>query len=312
MTELKFTKAELDLALINTTTWNGLDLDGFYSKALLEPKSLEKFRLLTDVKGGKAKVAKVELANLIQPFDCTFATTNINLDQKTLTNDDFKVNLELCQTDYEATYLSTKMRAGSNGNIAPEDFITYVVDLVGKQLGNDFEKAAWGGGLNATYPNTITNGIIYQASGDTGTTKVTAVSAITSSNVVTELGRVFNAIPITIRDTEECTIYASSYIVAAYRTAVALATGNGGAYTTSVMPLNYLNVKIIEAKGMPNLMMVAGQDSNFVELVDLADDAKKLNVINMYNTVGTPTMRIVSNFKFGVGYVQSTEVVLYS
>lgn len=297
--------------LTDSTVYAGKDDASFYSKALIEGGSKETFRLISNVKS-KIKLAKYDLGELIQDADCTFTNTGEGtLAQKEFEVCPLKINLELCQRTFETDYLSEQLRGGSlNSEVAPASFVNYMLDRISKQVSADLEKASWAGvATGGTYPNTVCSGLVEKLGADSDVVDVSATT-ITSSNVITELNRVYAAIPDAVIGKEDLVIYASTNIVKAYRQAVANASAE--AYYTKDVPLTFLGIEVIEAKGLPSNRMVAGQKSNFLLLTDLVSDFEDVLILPQKNLTGEPTIRVVGEFKFGVDYLYGAEVVLYA
>jgi hypothetical protein len=304
-------------AITDNTSWYGVDnLDGFYSKSLFDSVVLNTFTILPNVKS-KEKIGLFDMGNTLQPFDSTtFTPSSAYLSQKTITVDKFKVNIELEQKQLENNYLSEMAKAGSPGNIAPADFLSYVLDLTARQIQNDFEYLAFSGGvagLTGSYPNALSTGLIAKATADANTIKVSATASINETNVIAEMTKVYKSIPTTIINKKDLKIYVAADVAKAYRVAIALANNANSMYITeNILPFNYLGIPMIEAKGMPNSKMFVARGANVFYATDKSSDAQSLNVINTWNTIGTSTLRIVSSFNFGVDYAVSSEIVVYA
>ncbi len=297
--------------LTDNTVFAGKNDAAFYSAAIIEGGSKESFRLVSNVKS-KIKLAKYDLGNLVQDADCTFN----NAGEGTLSQKEFdvcakKINLELCQRTFETDYLSERLRAGSlNSEVAPADFVNYMIDRVGKQVSADLEKATWAGVLTGgTYPYTICQGLIEIMTADNTVVDVTATT-ITSANVVAQIQRVYDAIPDTVIEKSDLAIYVSTNIGRAYKAAIA--TASAEMYFTKDAQMTFLGVELIVAQGLPANRMVAAQKSNLLLLTDLVSDFEEVLILPQKNVTGEPTIRVVGEFKFGVDYLYGAEVVLYS
>jgi hypothetical protein len=297
--------------LTDNTVYAGKNDAAFYSAAIIEGGSKETFRLISNVKS-KIKLAKYDLGSLVQDADCTFSNTG----EGTLSQKEFdvcakKINLELCQRTFETDYLSERMRAGSlNSEVAPADFVNYMIDRVGKQVSADLEKATWAGVLTGgTYPLNICQGLIQIMTADADVIDVTATT-ITTANVIAQIQRVYDAIPDAVIEKSDVAIYVSTNIARAYKAAVAAASSE--AYYTKDAELTFLGVELIAAQGLPSNRMVAAQKSNLLLMTDLVSDFEELLILPQKGVTGEPTIRVVGEFKFGVDYLYGAEVVLYS
>lgn len=299
--------------LSNSTTYTGKDLDGFYTTALLTGTSKSTFRLFPNVKSS-VKVGSLNLGNILADDSCSFAATGtITLAQKTLSVCALKVNLELCEKDYESIYLSEKMRPGSNvdGNI-PSDFNEFLLNLVAARISQQTEVIAWAGDDSAS-PVTLCNGIIYGLTNDAGVIDVAAdgtkISA--TSTVVAEIARIYTAIPNTL-DVSKLTLYISIATARAYKQALVAANPALVGYNQGSYELTYIDLKMVVAEGMPTNKAVCADPMNLWYATDLVSDENELNVISMKGILGEPTVRMVTEFKIGFGFGNAAEIVLYA
>lgn len=299
--------------LSNSTTYTGKDLDGFYTTALLTGTSKSTFRLFPNVKSS-VKVGSLNLGNILADDSCSFAATGtITLAQKTLSVCALKVNLELCEKDYESIYLSEKMRPGSNvdGNI-PSDFNEFLLNLVAARISQQTEVIAWAGDDSAS-PVTLCNGIIYGLTNDATVIDVAAdgtkISA--ASTVIAEIARIYAAIPNTL-DISKLTLYVSIATARAYKQALVTASPALVGYNQGSYELTYIDLKLVVAEGMPTNKAVCADPMNLWYATDLVSDENELNVISMKGILGEPTVRMVTEFKIGFGFGNGAEIVLYA
>ena len=300
----KLNTEELKLALNNGSSalWTGIDAPGFYSKTFFESTAIKDFTKILDAKD-KVKLAKLDADSIIQDDSDSFSATDLTLNQKQVTVAGKKVNLELPIRSLEQSFISTSLMPGSNSMATTGDFINYVVDFSAKLAAQDIEKLTWSTGSTQ-------NGLIYQAKNDTGTTIVTSTT-VTSSNVIAEMTKIYNAIPASILHKPDLVIYVSSSIYKAYRVAFSTAALSSGVYNGDLAELSFMGVKVKEAQGMGTNNAFAACLSNLYFVTDLVEDYKNLMVIDYFQTSGNPVIRVVSRFKFAVSYVIPQEVVVY-
>lgn len=302
ITPFKLNTEELKLALNNGSSalWTGIDAPGFYSKAFFESTAVKDFTKILDAKS-KVKLAKLDAASIIQDDSDSFSATDLTLNQKQVTVADKKINLELPIRSLEQSFISTSLMPGSNSMATTGDFINYTVDFAGKLAAQDIEKITW----------STSTGLVYQATGDTGTTKVSATT-VTSSNVIAELTKVYNAIPASILHKQDLVIYVSSSIYKAYRVAFSTAALSSGVFNGDLGELSFMGITVREAQGLGTNSMFAGCLSNLYFVTDLVEDYKNIMIIDYYQTSGNPVIRFASRFKFAVSYVIAEEVVVYN
>ena len=299
--------------LSNSTTYAGKDLEGFYTTALLTGTSKSTFRLFPNVKSS-VKVGSLNLGNILAADSCSFAATGtITLAQKTLTVCPLKVNLELCEKDYETLYLSEQMRAGSNvdGNI-PTSFQDFLMGLVASRISQQTEVIAWAGDVSGS-PVTLCDGLLVDFAADATVIDVSATGSNISvaATSVAEVAKIYAAIPVTL-DKSMVKIYLSPAAYSAYL------VGLAAAYPALITVVNneykprYMECEILKAEGMPTNKAVAADPQNLWYATDLVNDENELSMLSMKGTTGDPTVRILTEFKIGFGYGNGSEIVYFA
>lgn len=299
------------LSFTDSTTFAGKDLEGFYANALLKGASKESFKLIPDVKS-TAKIAKLNLGSILQDADCAFSSNGEgSLSQKTVTAHDVKINLEYCQRTWERNYLSQMMRAGSNSDasLMPASVEEFLLAEVALKVANDLEYITWQGSGATVATNFVSEtGLQAKLLADSDVIDVSATT-LTSANIIAQLNRVYDAIPAAIKDSADLAIYMNAKTAGIYKQA--LAASYTGFYAED-QKLTFLGVKIIVAGGMGDNKMVAAETQNLLLLTDLVSDFNEVLVLPQKSVTGTPVIRMVGDFKFGVDYVYGAEIVYYN
>ena len=298
------------LSFTDNTTFYGKDLEGFYANALLKGTSKESFKLIPDVKS-TAKIGKLNLGSILQDADCSFAGTGEGtLSQKTVTAHDVKINLEYCQRTFERNYLSQMMRAGSNtdASVMPASVEEFLLAEVALKVANDLEYISWQGSGATVAANFVSEtGLQAKLLADAGVIDVTATT-LSSSNILAQINRVYDAIPATIKDSADLVIYMNAKTAGFYKQA--LASSYTGFYSED-QKLTFLGVKIIVGALSDN-RMVACESTNLLLLTDLVSDFNDVLVLPQRSVTGSPVVRMVADFKFGVDFVYADEIVYYN
>jgi hypothetical protein len=300
--------------IVDNTTYDGKDAIDFYSAALLEGASKGTFRVIPGVKSS-IKLPRYDAGNIIKEAGCSWEPGGEGtLSQKAFEVCSKDIQLELCTDTFEKNFLGELLRPGHNtGEVAPTEFVDYMLDQVGKKVQNDLEIAVWqGDGATATYPLNICDGLIktFGASGS-GVIAVTGASGgINLGNVIAEVTKVYEAIPTTVITNPGLKIYVSDNIYKLYQQAVAAASNE--AYYVGAKEPNFLGIPLHWSPGLPTQNMVAAVSDNLVLLTDLLSDEEEISVIPQRPINGTRTVRIVGGFKFGVDFLVGEEIVLYS
>ena len=287
----------------------------FYSKALLAERSTSFFRPFLNV-NSKVKIGSLEFDDVIQEYDCDFAATNSNLSAKEMEPCKLSLGVELCQWDLQNSFVAQYMKKSNTIDFAntqglTPEFLIHYYERLGAKLNDNLERLTWQGDTSLTGTTYLKHcdGLELKLADDSDVIDITAVSAITSSNVIAELTKVYNAIPSEL-DKNEVVMMVSSDIMSAYKVAVAQASSE--LYLNRVPTANFIDVKMIEAKGMSARKAVATLASNLVFLTDLVSPASELITINMKTTTGDRKLRTISDFTFGVDFVNPEEIVFYS
>lgn len=299
------------MALTDSTTFYGIDAEGFYRKALTSGVVKNELTLLPNVKS-KIKLASNDLGNILQADDCSFSASGEGtLAQKTMEVCDLKINLSYCVTTFEQNYLSAQLRAGSNSEqVMPDSYAQFVMASIAEKTASDIEKIIIAGDTGtSSYPYSLCDGLYKLLNDDSDVTKVSATSSITKSNVVGELDRLLNEVPAQIRAKEDFKILVSQEIAFAYKQAQAATTG--GLFLVGDKELNYLGFKLIPTSALGAKQMIAFAASNVFFLTDLVSDFDAIRMIPQANITGARTELFAANLKVGVNYMFGTEIVLY-
>ena len=310
--ENKMNKSNFKLAFTDNTTYYGKDLEGFYAAALLTGNSKSEFKLIPNVKS-KVKLGQLDLGNILQDADCSFSSTGEGaLSQKTFEVCPIKINLEYCQRTFEVNYLSELLRPGSNNDqVMPDSVESFLLARSAEKISADTEKLVWQGNTaTASYPLALCDGLEKQLLADAAVVDV-AAGTLSASNIIAELTKVYNAISNTVIDAEDLRIFLSPSAHRFYRAALASASAEAY-YMQNYGELHFLNVRLSVAPGISTNKMVAARKSNLLLLTDLMSDFEDIMILPQKQTSGVPVVRMVGEFKFGVGYIFGSEIVFYN
>ena len=149
-----------------------------------------------------------------------------------------------------------------------------------------------------------------------------AETSFTSSNIVTLLGNVVDALPSAVYGKEDLTIYVPTVAFQAYVRALGGfgASGLGAAGVNSQGSLWYNmgnalafeGIKVQLAPGMPTDHIVAGQASNLYFGTGLLSDHNEVKLIDMADLDGSQNVRLVMRFTAGVEYGIGSDLALLS
>jgi hypothetical protein len=205
-------------------------------------------------------------------------------------------------------WLSEQMGAGDMKEKIPASFQEYVLFKMKEFLNNEIEDLIWTGDT-AGSPVDLCDGWLKGFLADSDVVDVVGTT-LSASNIVTELQKVYDAIPDTIIDDEKTRILISPAAARLYRTKIASTSVE--AYMQKNVPLTFLNVQMEVVSGMPTNDIVACQWENLWFATDLIEDFEQIKLIDTGETLGDKNVRFVAGFKFGTGHGVGAEIVYYT
>ena len=257
-------KKNLKFDISNSSTTNPVDSLEIYHAALIKGGSKELFSKILDVKD-KARIKKHTFGNVLQSDSCTFSDQGAGtLSEKLVDACSIKVNIEMCQSTLESSFVSHTMSAGQlNTDFLPVDFQNYLVTKLAEKMAADFEVLVWqgeAGSTSASYPAPLCDGLLAQFTADGTVIDVAGASGgVNSTNVIAELTKVYDDIPEAIKFSPDLRIFVSTNILSAYKVAVANAS-NEAYFTKDAVP-TFLGIPLVLSQGLPANEMVAARIS---------------------------------------------------
>lgn len=266
----------------------------------------------------KSVLQKAATDNIVRDATCDFKTDQgtLTLTEKVLLAEEFQVNLQLCKKELHQSWQALEMGYSTFAEI-PASFSDFVLAHVSAKVADKIEKNIWQGDTNNTGEF---DGFETLLAADTALPAAQDLAAVAggvdSANVITELGRVVDAIPSAVFGKEDLRLYVSSNVARAYVRAngfVASSNGYESKGNNQVLPFLYFDgVQIVVAKGLADNTMIAAQKSNLFFGTGLLSDQNEVRVIDMAETSGSQEIRVVMRFTAGVQYAQVSDIVLYS
>tara|TARA_R100000008_G_C3587631_1_gene173766 strand:- start:922 stop:1851 length:930 start_codon:yes stop_codon:yes gene_type:complete len=302
-----------------TTTYAGEFAGKYISAALLSGKTLAEgnITIKPNIKY-KEVVKKVATDGIVKDATCDFTdTSTITLTERIIQPEEFQVNLELCKKDFRSDWEAVQMGYSAYDNLPPS-FADFLIAHAADKVAQKIEQNIWNG-TNATTGEFDGFNVLVAADSD-----VVDVSGtpITAANVVTELGKVVDAIPSSIYGSEDLTIYAPANVYRAYIRALggfgasglgAAGTDNKGTqWYSEGQGLQFDGVKIVLAQGLANEQILCAEKSNLWFGTGLMSDQNEVKVIDMADLDGSQNVRVVMRFTAGIQYGIGSEIVWYA
>ena len=307
------------MALTITSTYAGEFAGKYIAAALLSGSTIENggIEVMPNIKY-KQVIQKVDTSGLIVDSSCDFTNVgNVTLTERIIQPEEFQVNLELCKTPFIANWGAQSMGYSAFDQLPPA-FADFLIAHVAAEVAQKTEQNIWNG-ANAVVGSF--DGFVPLMTADAAVIDVAAAAAVDAANVITELGKIVDAIPSALYGKEDMFIYVSQNIARAYVRALggfsaaglgANGTNNEGTQWWNNGALTFDGVKIFVAQGLPDDHAVAAQKSNLYFGTGLLNDMNLVKTLDMADLDGSQNVRVIMRFTAGVQYGISQDIVLYS
>lgn len=303
-----------------TTTYAGEFAGEYISAALLSASTIENggVTVKPNVKF-KEVIKKVDTDAIVKDATCDFdPTSTITLTERVLQPEFQQVNLQLCKSDFQNDWEAIQMGYSAHQGLPPK-FSDFLISHVAAKVAQRTEQSIWAGD---TSTNGQFNGLetIVAADADLPSGQEVAGTTVTAANVITELGKIVDAIPSTLYGSEDLNIYVSQNIARAYVRALGGFGSSGlGANGTNAMGTQWWNngsltfdgVKLFVANGLGDNKAMAAEKSNLYFGTGLLADHNEVKVLDMADLDGSQNARVVMRFTAGVQYGIVEDIVTY-
>ena len=283
----------------------------FYSKAYISENIVDNFRTLAGIKTA-TKIANVLFDDLLKAQTCSFNASGADLDAVDIDVCGFSAMAEICRFDIETSFLANQMASGSGASFEVQPFMSYYWDEMAKEIGEELAVIRWQGNAGSTSSYVgLCDGHLKRLEADATVIDINATASITSTNVIGEMTKVYQALPAYVRSKKSALrFHVSGDIYAAYE--LAAAAGNTLTFVTNTLGDLFLGVKLVLQEGLPNRTMILTLKDNLIYAFDGIDDQKALKAINLEDTVAEPVLRTRVELKAGFYHVNGAEIVLYN
>ena len=298
-----------------TSTYAGEFAGKYISAALLSGSTIENggISVKPNVKF-KEVIKKVATSGLIANASCDFADTgSVTLTERILQPEEFQVNIELCKKDFRSDWEAIQMGYSAFDKLPPQ-FSDFLISHVAAKVAEKTEQNIWSG-VNANAGEF--DGFSTLLAADSDVIDVTG-SAITSANVIAELGAIVDAIPSSLYGQEDMYVYVSQNIARAYVRSLggfgASGLGANGVNSQGTQwwnngSLSFDGVKLFVANGLADDTAVAAEKSNLFFGTGLLSDHNEVKVIDMADLDGSQNVRVIMRFTSGVQYGIGSDIV---
>ena len=301
-----------------TTTYAGEFAGKYISAALLSADTIEGGGITVKPNVKYKEVMKTLSTNaLVKDAACDFADqSTVTLAERVLTPEEFQVNLELCKKDFHNDWEAVQMGYSAFDSLPPS-FADFLIGHIAAKVAQKTEENIWQG---VTANAGEFDGFETLLAAD-GTVIDVSGTSVTAANVITEMGKVVDAIPTAVYGKEDLYIYVASNVARAYIRALggfgasglgANGVNNEGTTWFNGGDLAFDGVKLFVCSGLSDNTMVAAQKSNLFFGTGLLADHNEVKLIDMADLDGSQNVRVVMRFTAAVQYGIGADIVLYS
>ena len=266
----------------------------------------------------KEVIKRISTDDLMRNATCDFdATSTVTLTEKVLEPKELQVNLQLCKKDFHSDWLSVEQGFSAH-DVLPKTFQDFLVAHIAAKVAAHVENSIWKGvAATSGHFNGFTTLLALDAA--LPAAQEVAGTTVTAANVITELGKIVDAIPARLYGNEGLYIYISQNIYRAYVRALGGfgASGLGAAgfeakgNNQQFGDLMFDGVKLFVANGLANNTAVCTTKDNLYFGTGLENDMTEVKVIDLADIDGSQNVRVVMRMTAGVQYGFADDVVTY-
>ena len=256
---------------------------------------------------------KISYTNGRVDYACGFTPTGaVTLSEVLLTPKKIMNAQEICKEDLRQIWSSASMGFSAHNDNMPKDVEAALLNEILQDTAQATDLDIWGG-VAATTGRI--GGFLELFAADAGIIKanngiVTATAAITKANVQTEIEKVLDAVPVSLRRKKNTVFLVSSNVALAYEQALisaGISNGMGGAE----MNLAYGSTKITVVDALPDNTFVVYEVKNLYFGTGLMDDHNEIRIKDMDESDLSGNVRYKMVYTGGVQYINPTEIVWY-
>lgn len=294
-----------------TTTYAGEHAGKFISASLLTANTIMggAIEVKPNVKY-KEVISRIETDGLLKDGSCDFdPTSTITKTERILEPKSLQVNLQICKTSLRNDWQAVEMGFSAHDEI-PKSFQDYLIGYVSDKTASAVETALWSGTQagNGSFDGFET---LLSLDADLPTAQEVTGIAVTSANVVAEMGKVLDAIPTSLFGADDLLLYISQDVYRKYVRALGTSGHIDRFNNQRIDELVFDGVKIFVANGMSANTMICTRKSNLYFGTGLLSDHNEVSIIDMAMLDGSQNVRYVARFTAGVQYGAVEDIVTY-
>lgn len=303
-----------------TTTYAGEFAGKYVKAALLSAPTIANG--LIEVKPNvkyRSVLKRFATGDLLANATCDFTdTSSVTLTERILQPKELQVNLKLCKQDFQTDWEAVQMGFSAHDQLPPT-FADFLIAHMAEKIAAENEVSIWRGVNGAgTFDGFAT---LLAADAALPAAQEVAGASVDASNVITELGKIVDAIPSRLYGRDDLYIYVSQNIFRAYVRALGGFGANGlGANGSDGKGTQWYNmgnelmfdgVKLVMVNGLANNTAIATYKENLYFGTGLLSDHNEVKVIDMSEIDGSQNVRFVMRLTAGVQYSIVEDIVTY-
>ena len=256
---------------------------------------------------------KISYTNGRVDYACGFTPTGaVTLSEVLLTPKKIMNAQEICKEDLRQIWSSASMGFSAHNDNMPKDVEAALLNEILMDTAQATDLDIWQG-VGATTGRI--GGFIEKFAADGDIIKAnngitTLAGAITKANVQTEIEKVLDAVPVSLRRKKNTVFLVSSNVALAYEQALisaGISNGMGGAE----MNLAYGSTKITVVDALPDNTFVVYEVKNLYFGTGLLADHNEIRIKDMDESDLSGNVRYKMVYTGGVQYINPTEIVWY-
>lgn len=303
-----------------STSYAGEHSSKWISAALLSGVTLsnELITIMPNVKY-KSVVSNLVSASGLADASCDFTATGaVTLTERILEPKSLQVNKQLCKADFRDTWQAIEMGYSAH-DVLPKSFADYLLAHQAEQVAADIESHIWNGdaGNSGEFNGFMT---LLTTDADLPAAQEVAGTTLTAANIITELGKVADAIPSRLYGKEGLRIYVSQNAMRLYVRALggfgtsglgANGVDNKGTMWYQGGELMFDGIPLVVANGLTANQMLATTKENLFFGTGLLSDQNEVRLIDEAEITGSQNVRLIMRFTAGVQYGNVTDICTY-
>jgi hypothetical protein len=263
----------------------------------------------------KTSLRKISYADGRTDYACGFTPLGaVTLSEKVLEPKKIKNEVELCKEDFRQVWTSAQMGFSAHNDSMPKDENdAFIAEMMG-DTAEATDRDIWQG--DATVDGQFDGFVkLFNADstvikGGTGEQITSAAAPVTKANVIAELEKVSNAIPVALRRKTDLIFAVSPDVAQAYNLYLieqGLANGNGGGGAA----LQYGSYSLTVVNGLPDNSFAVFQRKNLYFGTGLMSDHNEIRIKDMDESDLSGQVRYKQVYTAGVQYVNGEEIIYY-